>query len=74
MKKLVLIIVITAVLAVVVADRFIEEQPVTTPTETPGATAVVSSCIGCHSNKDILKEMASPEPTGETSEATSGEG
>jgi hypothetical protein len=77
MKKLVLALVITAVLAIVVADRFIEVQPVTTPPdtpETPGATAVVSSCISCHSNKDILQAMASTEPTEEVSEATSGEG
>ena len=34
---------------------------------------VVSSCVGCHTDKDLLKEVA-VEPEQESSEATSGEG
>jgi nitrate/TMAO reductase-like tetraheme cytochrome c subunit len=33
-----------------------------------------SSCVTCHTNKDTLKEVASPEPEAVTSEATTGEG
>jgi len=35
---------------------------------------VVSSCVTCHTDKDLLKEVAATEPTEEKSEATSGEG
>jgi len=34
---------------------------------------VVSSCVSCHTDKDLLKEVAS-EPEEKVSEATSGEG
>ena len=34
---------------------------------------VVSSCVGCHTDKDLLKELAS-EPEEAVSEATTGEG
>jgi hypothetical protein len=34
---------------------------------------VVSSCVSCHSDKDLLKQTATPVKE-ETSEATSGEG
>jgi len=35
---------------------------------------VVSSCETCHTDKDKLKEVASPEPEEATSEETVGEG
>ncbi len=35
---------------------------------------VVSTCVTCHTDKDTLKEVASPEPEEVKSEATSGEG
>jgi cytochrome c553 len=35
---------------------------------------IVSSCITCHTDKDTLKEVASPEPEAAASEETSGEG
>ncbi|GAG15749.1 unnamed protein product, partial [marine sediment metagenome] len=45
------------------------------PGLTPGdKTEVLSSCVTCHTDKDTLKEVAAPEPVGEKSEATSGEG
>ena len=34
---------------------------------------VVSSCVGCHTDKDLLKEVAE-EPEEEVSSETSGEG
>jgi len=40
----------------------------------PEGEEIVSSCVSCHSDKDLLKEVASPEPEEEKSEATSGEG
>jgi hypothetical protein len=41
--------------------------------EVPPETEVVSSCVSCHSDKDLLKEVASPEEEA-TSEETTGEG
>ncbi|MFC2000956.1 hypothetical protein ACFLUZ_00430 [Chloroflexota bacterium] len=35
---------------------------------------IVSSCVSCHTDKALLKEVASSEPVKEVSEATSGEG
>lgn len=35
---------------------------------------VVSSCVVCHSDKEMLQTTASEEPEQEGSEATSGEG
>ena len=35
---------------------------------------IVSSCVRCHTDKDLLKEVASPEEEETVSEATSGEG
>jgi hypothetical protein len=41
--------------------------------EVPPETGVASSCVSCHSDKDLLKQTATPVKE-ETSEATSGEG
>ena len=48
-----------------------EQESAVTPGE---GEELVSSCVSCHSDKDLLKEVASPEPEEEKSEATSGEG
>ena len=71
MKKFVFAII--GVLAVVslVAAGCGEEESAVTPGE---GEELVSSCVSCHSDKDLLKEVASPEPEEEKSEATSGEG
>ena len=41
--------------------------------ELPAPGEEVSTCVVCHSDKDLLKETASPEEE-EKSEETSGEG
>jgi len=70
MKRLVLAIIILIVLVTTAAIGCAEKEPTVTPEE---GEAVVSSCVSCHSDKDLLKEVASPEEE-EVSEATSGEG
>ena len=35
---------------------------------------VVSTCVACHTDKEILQEVASSEPAEEVSAETSGEG
>ena len=42
-------------------------------TASPAGANIVSSCINCHSDKDLLKQTAAPVEE-EKSEATSGEG
>ena len=70
MKRLVLAVALMLVLVVLAAAGCAEEEPAVTPGE---GEEVVSSCITCHSDKDLLKEVATPEEK-EESEATSGEG
>jgi hypothetical protein len=70
MKRLVLIAGITLVLVVLAAAGCAEQEPSITPEE---GEVVVSSCVSCHTDKDTLKEVATPEEKAE-SEATSGEG
>ena len=60
------VILITAVLAAGCAGEAL-------PTTEEGEL-VASSCVTCHTDKDILKEVATAEPEEATSEATSGEG
>jgi len=70
MKRLVTVIVVTLVILVSVIFAVIgcaEKEAVPTP-------EVVSSCVTCHTDEDLLKEVASVEPAEEKSEATSGEG
>jgi cytochrome c553 len=71
MKRLVLTVSIILGLVAMAAAGCAEEEPAVTPEE---GEAVASSCVSCHSDKDLLKEVASPEAEEETSEATTGEG
>jgi cytochrome c553 len=67
MKRLVLAIIVILMLgALAVGCAEKETQPA--PEE------VVSSCVTCHTDKGILKEVAAPEPEEAESEATTGEG
>jgi len=70
MKRLVLAVVAILVLVALVAAGCAEKEPAVTPEE---GEEIVSSCVGCHTDKDLLKEVATPEEK-EESEATSGEG
>ena len=70
MKRLAVVIIVALVILMLVifaAAGCAEKEAGPTP-------EVVSSCVTCHTDKDILKEVASPEPAEEKSEATSGEG
>ena len=71
MKKLVLVVLTAIVLVTLVVSGCANEETAVTPGK---GEEVVSSCITCHTDKDTLKEVASPEPAEEESEATSGEG
>jgi len=71
MKRLVLVVAVTIVLVALAAAGCAQKEAAVTP---PEGEEVVSSCVSCHSDKDLLKEVASPEPEEEKSEATSGEG
>ena len=70
MKRLGLAVIVILVLVTLAAAGCAEKEPAVIPEE---EEEVVSSCVSCHSDKDILKEVASPEKE-EKSEATSGEG
>ena len=70
MKRLVLVVGTVLVLVVLASTGCAEKEPVVTPEE---GQEVVSSCVACHSDKDLLKEVATPEEK-EVSEATAGEG
>ena len=67
MKRLVLAVMVILVLVVLAAAGCAEKEQGPAP-------EVVSSCVTCHTDKDILKEVAATEPEEEKSEATSGEG
>jgi hypothetical protein len=70
MKRLIVVTAaIILVLVAIAACSCTEKEPVT-PVE---GELVASSCVSCHSDKDLLKEIASPEEV-EESEATTGEG
>ena len=70
MKRLVLAVALMLVLVTLAAISCAEKEPAVTPEE---GEKIVSSCVSCHSDKDLLKEVASPEEEVH-SEATSGEG
>ena len=72
MKRLAFTIVGVLVLILLAAVGCAEQEPADlTPAE---GEEVVSSCVSCHTDKDTLKEVASPEAEEVHSEATSGEG
>ncbi len=72
MKRLVLAVTVILVLVTLAAAGCAGQEPVSlAPGEEQG---IVSSCVTCHTDKDILKEVATPEPEEAKSEATSGEG
>ena len=70
MKRLVFIGILIFVLVLLAAVGCAEKEPAVTPEE---EAEVVSSCVSCHSDKALLREVASPEEE-EKSEETSGEG
>jgi hypothetical protein len=70
MKRLVIIVTVILILVAIAVVGCAEKEPAVTPE----GGEVVSSCVSCHTDKDLLKEVASPEPEAEKSEATTGEG
>jgi hypothetical protein len=70
MKRLVFAVVLVLVLVSLGAAGCGEEEPAGMALE---SGEVVSSCVGCHTDKDLLKEVAS-EPEKVASEETTGEG
>ena len=70
-KRSVLAAALMMVLVMLIGTGCAQKEAAVTP---PEGEEVVSSCVSCHSDKDLLKEVASPEPEEEKSEATSGEG
>ena len=72
MKKLVTALTVILVLVVSAVIGCTNTNMIGLP---PGAgEEFVSSCVSCHTDKALLKEVASPEHVEEVSEATSGEG
>ena len=70
MKSLVSTVVLVLILVSLGVAGCAEEEPAGIVLE---SGEVVSSCVGCHTDKKLLKEVAS-EPEKATSEETSGEG
>ncbi len=70
MKSLVSVVVLVLVLVSLAVAGCAETEPAGMVLEDG---TVVSSCVGCHTDKDLLKEVAS-EPEEKASEATTGEG
>lgn len=71
MKRLFLAVVVILTLVTTGVAGCAEEEPAVTPEE---VEEVVSSCVGCHSNKEVLQAVASLEEGEEKSEVTTGEG
>ena len=71
MKRLVFITIAALVLVVLAVAGCSEKEPIS-PTPEEGEE-IVSSCVTCHSDKDLLKQTATVVEE-EKSEATSGEG
>lgn len=70
-KRFWLLAAVMMVVVMLIAAGCAQKEAAVTP---PEGKEVVSSCVSCHSDKDLLKEAASPQPKEEKSEATSGEG
>ena len=71
MKKLSLLA-FTALVCLAMASIGCSNKELAGPSEEEGQE-VVNSCVTCHTDKDILKEIATPEEE-VTSEETTGEG
>ena len=71
MKRLFLAVIVILVLVTIGAAGCAEKESGLTPED---GEVLVSSCVACHTDKDLLKEVAASEPEEEKSEATSGEG
>ncbi len=67
MKRLALAVMVILVLVVLAVAGCAEKEQGPAP-------EVVSTCVTCHTDKDTLKQVASPELEEAKSEATSGEG
>jgi len=72
MKKLVVVLTVILVLVVFPTIGCTNTDMIGLSPDT--GQEVVSSCVSCHTDKALLKEVASPEPEQEESEATTGEG
>jgi hypothetical protein len=70
MKRLVLVVFIILVLGALGITGCAEEELPVTPVE---GQEIVSSCVSCHSDKELLKQTATVVEE-EKSEETSGEG
>ena len=71
MKRLVLGIIVILGLVTIASAGCADKEPGLTPED---GEALVSTCVACHTDKDTLKEVASPEAEEVKSEETSGEG
>jgi cytochrome c553 len=72
MKRLVIVVAVILVLVALVTIGCTNKELIGPSPE--AEQEVVSTCVSCHTDKDLLKEVASPEPGDEKSEATTGEG
>ena len=72
MKRLALAVIALLVIVTLAAAGCAEKESASLLAE--DGQKVVGSCVTCHTDKDILKEVATPEPEEAKSEATSGEG
>jgi len=72
MKRLALAVIVILMLAALAATSCAEKESASPLPE--DGQEVVSTCVTCHTDKDTLKEVATPEPEEVHSEATSGEG
>ena len=70
MKRLVSVVVLVLILVSLAVAGCAETEPAGMVLEDG---TVVSSCVGCHTDKDLLKEVAT-ESEEATSEETEGEG
>ena len=72
MKRLVILVIVMLVM-VALAVIGCSNKGLISPSPDAGEETV-SSRVTCHTDKDTLKEVASPEPEEVSSEETSGEG
>ena len=70
MKRLLLGVIVILGLVTITSVGCAEKESGLTPED---GEALVSSCVACHTDKDLLQEVATPEEK-EESEVTSGEG